>query len=376
MKMSKKTLVALIAALVVAAVLLAFLLRNDSDTSGDIEVATILGLTGENAAYGIKMRNGLELAVDVINEKGVNGRKIKLIIEDSQWNPKNGVSIYRRLYDVRGIRLFSAICGSTVALAVAENSKDDEVVIVDAISTAPKLTSHGGPKYFRVAPSDAVAGQKNVEWALSAGAKSFLIVYVEDDWGTSYKDALVADLKAKGHEVMTLALPKGGRNYRVEIQKAGLAQADAVFLAIYASMAVPFIQQARSERLGGTFYGGDNLSSSDLMVAGADAIEGIRLSLPGDLQSDVYKRFHDAYVEKFGEEPDVFALKSYDALMLLAHAIEQVGTEPSSIANYLRGIEGYDGASGPLAFDKNGDLATQTYRRMQYVSGKLEPWKP
>jgi branched-chain amino acid transport system substrate-binding protein len=272
------------------------------------------------------------------------------------------------------VRLFSAICGSKVALAICEASRDDSVVILDAISTVPKLSQYGGKKYFRICASEAHAGRNNVDWAVEEGAKSFLIVYVEDEWGTSYRDALQEVLASKGQSVSVLPVDLKSRDLRVEAQKAAEKKADAIFLVLYANLAMPFIQQAKVYGLSGKVYGGDNLSSTDFSVAGADATEGVRISLPAEPNSPAFSSFQKDYHDRFAEDPDVFAIKSYDALMLLAHAVDTAGDDPVAVAEYLRTMKPYEGISGPISFDAHGDLAQQKYQRLVYVAGKLKPW--
>src|SRR5438045_955419 len=67
-----------------------------------IKVGTILGLTGDNAAYGVKMQRGLQVALEQINASTpADGKKFELVVEDSQWEPKNGISAYRKMHDLQ-----------------------------------------------------------------------------------------------------------------------------------------------------------------------------------------------------------------------------------------------------------------------------------
>jgi len=347
--------------------------RTKDGTGQTIPVGTILGLTGENSAYGIRMKKGLELALEHANaSKEGSGAQFRLAVEDSQWEPRLGVSAYRKMHDVQGINHFAAICGSKIALAVCEGSRSDDIVIVDAISGAPKLTNTAGPKYFRVYASDAMAGTNNVTWALEEGAKTFAIAYVEDDWGASYKDAIVQALKYKGHHAQIIPVTLSSRDFKNEVQKLSQQPADAIFVVLYANLAVPFVKELRTLGSEAKIYAGDNLSSSDFSAAGNEVTDGVRLSLPAEPDSSEYKKFAEAYRQKFGEEPDAFGLKSYDAFMLLAHAIRATDGEAASVVNFLRAMPPYHGASGDLSFDANGDLRNQSYKRQVYKSGKLE----
>jgi branched-chain amino acid transport system substrate-binding protein len=340
-----------------------------------LKVGSILGLTGDNAAYGVKMQRGLQVALDQINAATApDQKKIELVVENSQWEPKLGISAYRKMYDLQGIRHFTAICGSKIALAICGVSKSDDIVIVDAISGAPKLTTDGGPKYFRVYASDAMAGAKNVEWATEEGCKTFAIAYVEDEWGVSYKDAIVGALQKRGLSALTIPIGVEAKELRAEAKKITDYRPDALFAVVYANLAVPLVQQVKASGFAGKIYGGDNLSSTDFAVAGAEVIEGVRLSLPAEANSPKYQDFVKAYRVKFNEDPDAFALKSFDAFNLLVFAVRNTDGSPSAVVRFLREMPPYEGASGPLSFDEHGDLKIQQYNRRVYRQGKLEPF--
>lgn len=321
------------------------------------------------------MRKGLDLALEETNSTLPAGSpKFDLLVEDSQWQPRLGVNAYRKLHNLNGIDYFVAICGSKIALAVAEASRQDDIVIIDAISGAPKLTTQAGPKYFRVYASDAMAGKNNVAWALEEGAGTFGIVYVEDDWGSSYKDALLEALRTHEMETTVVPVTLGTRDFKTEAQKLLRAQPDALFVVLYANLAVPMIKELRTLGFDGLIYGGDNLSSADFSAGGSEITEDVRLNLPTEPSSPKFEHFASAYEAKYEEAPDSFALKSYDAFMLMVHAIRATDGKPESIIEYLRTIK-YSGASGELSFDDKGDLRDQGYSRLVYQEGRLVPYK-
>ena len=346
--------------------------------SGDdiIKVGTILGLTGNYAAYGQKMQRGFEFALDEINSAGgINGKRIQLITEDSQFDPTRAVTAYRKLNGAEGIQIIVGITGSKNALAVCEASKADNIVIVDALGSAPKLTTHGGPNYFRIMASDAFAGQYNVDWAMEGGMKQPVIVYVEDDWGASYRDAILLYLEKRGFtNVPAHGVTAGTRDFRIQIQKIKGESPDAIFLLLYAKEGAVFMQQLRQAGIQAAVYGSDNISSPEFVSAGNEVVEGVRVAMPAPVSGPLYNEFVAKYKAKYNEEPDANVIKSYDAIKLVAKAIQHDGKDPSKIKEYLRSPDfEYRGVSGPIKFDSNGDLVSQEYTRLVYHSGKLVP---
>lgn len=349
-----------------------------SDKSADeqpVKVGTILGVTGQNADYGKKMMSGFTLAVEEANAAGgVNGRSIELKVEDSQFDPNKAVSGYRKLYSADGIGIIVGVTGSKNALPVCEAARDDDVIIIDALGSAPKLTTHGGPNYWRVMASDALAGRYNVRWAADDGLKRPAIVYVEDDWGTSYRDAVTAELGSRGFdEIVSLSIESGKRSFRAQADRIVAKDADAVFLLVYAKEGAPLMQQLREAGFAGHIYGSDNISAAEFVAAGPEVVEGVRVAMPAPAANARYDRFQSAFEARFGgRTPDANSSKSYDAMTLVIAAMREVGTEPAALRNLLSSPDfSFPGVTGTIQFDENGDLLSQEYRRMEYRGGEL-----
>jgi branched-chain amino acid transport system substrate-binding protein len=360
--------------IVVAALLLpAACTRNVQQQT---DVGAVLGLTGENAKYGQLMQRGYSLALDEINAPNSDVKPLHLVIEDSQFDSAKAVSAYRKITGAQGIRLLVGITGSRNAIPVCEASKKDDVLILDPLGSAPKLTTVGGPNYFRIMASDAFAGQYNVDWAMQNGMKRPAIVYVEDDWGTSYRDAVQHYLASKGFDSpLAIGVIAGSRDFRTEVKKLWDYHPDTIFLLVYAKEGAALMKQMQEVGLSAMVYGSDNISSADFVSAGPGFVEGVRVAMPAETRGAEFDTFAARYRAKYGEEPDANVIKSYDAMKLLAAAIGRVGPAPAHLRAYLRSPEfSYQGLSGTIKFDEHGDLVGQQYTRMVYKSGKLVPF--
>lgn len=336
-----------------------------------VKAGTILGLTGDNATYGQKMQRGFDFAKDEA------GSAIDLIIEDSQFDPTKAVTAYRKLTSADGAKLIIGVTGSRNAIPVCEAAKNDPVVIVDALSSAPKISTQCGGNYFRIMASDALAGRYNAHWAAENGAKKVAIVYMEDDWGTSYRDSVLKYLKeANINDSVVASAVAGSRDFRSQVEQLRKFQPDAIFLLLYASEGSSFMQQLRQAGLKAPVYGSDNISSPEFTVAGSDVVEGVRVAMPAPAAGQAYSQFVDRYRAKYHEDPDANVIKSYDAFRLAADAIAKVGSDPAKLTAYLHGPGySYTGISGLIRFEPNGDLASQEYTRMVYRGGKLEAFR-
>jgi ABC-type branched-subunit amino acid transport system substrate-binding protein len=213
----------------------------------EIQLGTILGLTGQNAAYGQEMKRGFDFAIDEVNSQGgVLGKKLSVVAEDSQFDPGKAVTAYQRLTSIRNIWLIVGVTGSTNALAVCAAARNDRAVILDPLGSAPALTSARIPGYFRIMASDAFAGKYNVDWAIADGMKHPAIVYEEDDWGASYRDAVLRYLAEKGYSaVPSIGVIAGTRDFRTMVEKVKSDQPDATFLLTYAGEGAAFMKALR-----------------------------------------------------------------------------------------------------------------------------------
>jgi branched-chain amino acid transport system substrate-binding protein len=354
--------------------------NNPANNPETISVGTILGLSGEGAVYGEKMKRGFEFSIETKNNLAsttTKNKKINLVIEDSQFSPAKAVSAYQKLTGVQGIKVLVGVTGSKNALQVCAIAKADNVVIIDALSTAPKISSQCGPNYFRVIASDALAGKYNVDWALESDMKNPAVVYIEDDWGTSYRDSTLKYLEQKGFtNVPVYGIKEGDKDFRTQIEKIKGQSPDTIFLLIYANSGAGFMQQLRQVGVKATAYGSDNLSSPEFVAAGNQVVEGVRVALPAPSQGVVLDNFIQQYKAKYGEEPDAILMKSYDAMGVTTTAIEKVGNDPTKIRDYLKSPDfQYQGVSGVIKFDEKGDLVSQQYARQIYKGGKLVPLK-
>lgn len=347
----------------------------ESKDKHEIKIGSILGLTGNYAAYGVKMQRGFDLALQEINASATeDDKKIKMIIEDSQFDPTKSVTAYKKLTGIDGIKIIVGITGSRNALPVCEVSKNDDIVIIDALGSAPKLTTDGGPNYFRIMASDALAGKYNVSWALENGMKNPAIIFIEDDWGTSYRDAVIKYLSnAKVKAFESFGINAGMKDFRTIIEKIKKYNPDTIFLLIYAREGASFMKQLRQASIKAKIYGSDNISSIEFLSAGSDVVEGIYVAMPAPVRGERFGKFADKYRVIYKEEPDANVIKSYDALMLTYKAIVQVGQEPSKLRSFFTSKNfSFNGISGEIKFDENGDLLDQEYTKMIYRKGKLE----
>ena len=119
--------------------------------------------------------------------------------------------------------------------------------------------------------------------------------------------------------------------------------------------------------------GPESLDTPDLLKIAGDSAEGVFAAsvYNAENESEASKHFLDAFSKRYGYAPDATAAQSYQALKVLAKAIEQAGsTDPSRIADAMRAIQ-WDGATGLVSFDERGELETSHVIVKKVKNGKF-----
>jgi len=133
----------LVSALVLG-ILFTFGCSKKEPEAREIKIGATLPLSGDAAVWGNNTREGIELALQLVNGRGgVLGRKISVIFEDTEALPNKGVSAYRKLTQVDRVEVVIDDSVSSVTLAMAPLAQRDHVVILATGATAPKISDAG-----------------------------------------------------------------------------------------------------------------------------------------------------------------------------------------------------------------------------------------
>src|SRR2546423_5646168 len=149
-----------------------------------IKIGCLVSTTGSGARWGQNSRKGIDLAAEEINAGGgVNGKKIQVIYEDTQTDPKTAVSAFRKLVDVDGVKTCIADVISSDVLAVAPIANEKNVPLISPGASSPEITN-AGDFVFRNWPSDALQGEEAAKLAFNQlGWHKVGIFYINNEYG-------------------------------------------------------------------------------------------------------------------------------------------------------------------------------------------------
>ena len=242
----------------------------------------------------------------------------------------------------------------------------NKVVTISYGSSAPSL-SKLGVYFFRSYPSDAYQGKFGAEYAYNTlGARKVAIVYHISDAGTEIKDVFQKQFEALGGTVVTVeGAPQDARDYRTIMSKIKALNPELIYMAAYPEGSIVALQQAQDLGIKTKFLGIDAWSDPKLQKAVSGKGEYL-FSAPVNSSSADFKQ--KIKTKTGSDQVPVTVANAYDNVNMLAQAMRSVGTDPDKMAQALHHMK-YDGVSGHIEFDSNGDLITVKYAVNQIQNG-------
>jgi branched-chain amino acid transport system substrate-binding protein len=311
------------------------------------------------------MRRAAELAVREINDSGgVRGRPLELVVEDDQGSTERAILVARRFRDDPSIVavIGHLASGTTLAAAPVYNDARNGLPAISPSASSPALTA-AGPYTFRVCPTDLVHGGRLAAWAVDQlGATRAAVIYLNDDYGRGVRRVFDQEFtRRKGRLVsddpylddLPAFLP-----YLERIRNRG--GTDVLLIAGTRAGAERILAALDTLEFRPTVMGGDGLAGMEQAGAMTDGVLVSTAYLPdrpGNRNAAFVRDYRAAYQN---QDPDHRGAAAYDAMYLLARALDAAGVDRDRVREYLAGVgtatEAFDGVTGRIAFDANGDV--------------------
>ncbi len=321
-----------------------------------IKIGFFAPLTGPASADGIAARTGAEIAVEIINENGgILGKRVELVVYDDALNPDQAIAVAHKMIEQDGV--IAAVSGSYSSTTLAASSVFEEagVPLVVAYAVNPLITKDK-TYVIRVGMVAEVEGRAAGYAAVNMmGAKKVAILYIDNPYGQALAENAKKTVEALGGQVVFMDKfqfatddfsPWLNRIKAIE-DSQGL---DVLMIFGYYQHAVA-VKQARELGIKAQIMGAEGFDSPKFIEIAGDAAEGVIIVTDFDRESTnpLVQEFIKRYKEKRGIDPDMVAASSFDAVMILAKAIEKAGTlDKQKIMESLRSMENFDGVAGKI----------------------------
>ena len=328
----------------------------------------------------VRYAEGLEMAVDEINSAGgVRGRHIALRKEDDHESVDEGELVAQRLANDPDVVAVIGHLQSYVSVPASAIYDLSGLLMVAPTATDPELTAHGYPRVFRATFTDAEVGRQMAELAARRGYERIGIYYIRSDYGRNLANAFEERANDLGLSIPVRQSyepsgPSGGDSFGPVMRSWADAGLDAIFLAGEVPSAARAIVAAREQGITLPILGGDAMSSPELISVAGSAAEGTVVATafhPDEPRPEV-RRFTAAFEARYGVAPDAGSALGYDAVHLLADAIERAGSAiPDSVAGELHALHEWRGVTGEFTFDDAGNLVDRPIAKMIVRDGKF-----
>ncbi|WP_296648489.1 ABC transporter substrate-binding protein [Rhodoluna sp.] len=380
--------------------------KGDSYAKGDgtLKFGGVLPLTGALSFLSPPEIAGVELAIQDINAAGgVLGKDVTWTLEDSSDgdHPEIAPASATKVLG-EGVDVVIGAAASGVTRLIIDQITKAKTVQISMSNTAPDLSTWAdGGYYFRTAPSDLLQGAIVGNTVVQDGNQNVAIIYQQTSYGEGLDAKAKSTIEAAGATVVAnLPFPEAETNFDTIVDQVVAAGADSVLVISYDEIKkiVPALQKKKFD--GSKIYLVDGNLANFSDQAWAGYIEGAKGTLPGGKLNEAFKtRAAELYKTNHGAELTEFAYlgESYDAVVLAALAAEAAGNDSGeAISKNLQAVStggdkfdvasgdsvevlkaafaaakdgkdiDFDGFSGPIDFDDNGDPTGASIGVYQY----------
>ncbi len=342
--------------------------------SAGLRVGVVVPETGGAAAYGASIRSGIALAFAEATASGRAPRGLEVVYRDSGSDPARAVAAAEGLYESGALAVIGGVTSgeAKVMLPVAERFRR---VLLSPSASAPELTRIS-PFFFRVFPSDELEGVEAAEFlALARRCRTVALLQEDNPYTRGLLPVFARELTTQGARLVdSLRLDEAG--WQAALRRLTDAHGpDGVYLCGYGDAILAGLRALRGMGYRGTICTTSAIGASSILRRAGVLAEGVFFPLAGlDLNAPggPASAFVEHYRAAYGRRPDIYAAHGYDAALAVVAALRGLAT-PSGAALQarLRSLTQVEGATGPIAFDDEGNIR-QRPRIHCIVGGKVE----
>ena len=335
MKASKLWVLVLAAAAVAGA---GSAMAQQGVSKDEIRIGTIQDLSGPLAGFGKQSRNGMQLAVDELNEQGgINGRKLKLYVEDSGYDPKKAVLAAQKLVNQDKIFIMAGHIGTAQNMAAMPVQFEKNVINFFPITAAREMYE----PFHKLKYSFAATYYDQIRLALpkmvkDKSAKRVCAIYQDDEFGLEVLRGAEAGMKTTDMELVEkTSYKRGATDFSSQVAKMKAANCDMVVLGTIIRETIGTVGEARKTGFNPTFLGSSAAYTDLIHKLGGKAMDGVYATMTvqnpyTDEQSQPIRFWANKYKTKFNEDPTVFSVYGYSIIQAFATAAQKAGANLST----------------------------------------------
>lgn len=350
-----------------------------------IKIGVFEPLTGTNAAGGEMTVEGIKLANQLFPE--VLGKKVELVIVDNKSEKQEAANAVERLVSKDKVNVIIGSYGSSLSMAGGPIAKDAGIPVIGCSPTNPAVTL-GNDYYFRVCFIDPFQGTVMANYAVEKlGAKTAAIIQdVQQDYSVGLNNYFEKSFKQlTGNEnaiVAKVNYNTGDKDFSSQLTSIKSKNPDVIFAPGNFLECGILVQKARELGITAPILGGDTWEAEEFLSQ-VKTTKDIYFSTHFDSTqpvTEMSKKFMDEYKKAYPDKQvNAFGALGFDTYILALDAITKANSaEPQAIRDALAATNGFQGATGIITLDSNGDATkTAIIKKVadgQFVyEGKVDP---
>jgi branched-chain amino acid transport system substrate-binding protein len=360
---------------------IAMLLAGGASAQQVVKIGHVGPVSGPNSHLGKDNENGARMAIDELNAKGftINGQKVtlQLVAEDDGSDPKQGTAVAQKLVDAK-VKGVIGHLNSGTSVPASKIYHDAGIPQISPATTATQYTRQRFPGAFRVVANDAKLGGTLGKYAVDTlKAKNIAVIDDRTTYGQGVASEFLKGAKGPGVKIVGKEFTSAtATDYTAILTSIRAKKPDLVFFGGMDSVGGPMLKQMKALGIDARFMGGDGICTESLGRLAGDAVgEGkvVCAEAGGVKGAEAEKAMNDfraRFKQKTGQEVQLYAPYVYDAVMVMAAAMQKANSaEPARYLPELKKIH-YKGVTGDIAFDENGDINNGALTLYTFKGGK------
>lgn len=334
---------------------------NVSNNSDQIMIGSTFPLTGQYSNYGQSTVNGMEMAIEEINEAGgINGKKISLESLDDKGELTDAVTSYNKLAQ-NGAQAVVGTSTSSPSLAIAEASLADGIPVITPTGTEESITE-GKENVFRTCFTNPYQGELLAIFAKDKldSKTAAILVNNASDYSTGIAESF--EKKAEELGIKVVAKESYGENdtdFKAQLTSIASEDSDVLLIPEYYEKLALITPQARDAGIKADFIGGDGWDGilKTMDQSSYDIIQDSYFTNHFSIEDDnpKVKDFIEAYREKYDEDPTAFSALGYDTIYIIKEGFESADSDTNEDRNKAIKDLDFDGITGAFKFDENNN---------------------
>ena len=353
-------------------------------STGDIKIGVVLDITGAGASLGVPERQTIEMLADQVNAAGgVNGRKVKLYIEDNQSTEDGAAKATTKLLTTEKVDVIIGASRTGPSLAMRPIAEKAEKPMVSLAANA-KIVD-GSKWVFKTAQNDRVVLEKMVDDMKAKGITKVAVARDASGFGEGIPEMLTEIGKTAGITISAVEkFAPDATDFTSQITNLRASAPQAVL--IWGIPPAAGLAQKAAKQLGLTMpiYQSHGIGNQAFLDTAGDSATGLlapmgRMLVANQLKDDdpqkaVVTKFIADFKAKYNASPSTFAGHAYDGFMIAVESLKKAGTDAVKLRDAIEATSKWPGISGVFTMTPT-DHSGLTKDALMIVTVDNKAWK-